>query len=184
MGYDAYIYRVKRKTTSGPYIVDNSSNVNELSRVLSDAWTSFDSQVIDSWCSSGRYWVDSMLQLVPSYLKSKNGDIIIRSAAAYKELCKATKELMNQVQCSWGTIEYALTDRADDGSFRCTPIDGVMVRMDNGTMKQGWNDYEEEFLIPNIEPSSFTAVWEFIQAVFSAADTDWDNEFLLLGGSY
>lgn len=183
MGYDAYFYRVKRKT-SGPCVIDNSSNVNEISELLNNAWNTFDSQVIDSWCSNGRYWVDSISQLVPSYLKSKNGDIIIRSASAYKELCKAVIGLMNQVQIRWGLVEYALTDRADDGSFRCTPVDGVMVRMDDGIMKQGWNDCEEEFLIPNIEPSIFTTVWEFIRAVFNAADTDWETEFLLLGGSY
>ena len=78
-----------------------------------------------------------------------------------------------------------MTDRHDDGSFRCLPLDGVIIQCEDGSTRHIWDEYDDDgFLIPKTSEDQFATIRQFVQAVLLAANTDWDNEFVLLGGSY
>lgn len=189
MGYDAYItryhYTNKQNIT---VIIREDSDINKIVNAIIDNQNLFEYEDIDSWCSNGRYWMDFIYDNIDPSLRAKvdaGQYILIRSAADYAKLAKATIQLMGTTGYQFGKICYAMTDRHDDGSFRCLPIDGVIVQCEDGSVRHIWDEYDDDgLLIPKTCEDQFTTVLQFAQAVLIAANTDWDNEFILLGGSY
>ena len=188
MGYDAYITRYHRTDKPNSVIIHNNSDINKVVDTVINHDGSFESEDIDSWCSSGRYWMDFIYDNIDPSLRTKvdaGQYILIRSAADYAKLAKAAVQLMGTTGYQFGKVCYAMTDRHDDGSFRCLPIDGIIVQCDDGSVRHIWDEYDDDgLLIPKTCEDQFTTVQQFAQAVLIAANTDWDNEFVLLGGSY
>lgn len=188
MGYDAYITRYHRTNESNTIIIHNDSDVNKIVNTIINDHDDFKYEDIDSWCSSGRYWMDFIYDNIdPSLRTTANVGqyILIRSAADYAKLAKATIQLMGTTGYQFGRVCYAMTDRHDDGSFRCFPIDGIIVQCEDNSIRHLWDEYDGDgFLIPKTCEDQFTTVQQFVQAVLIAANTDWNNEFVLLGGSY
>ena len=188
MGYDAYITRYHRINESNTIIIRNDSDINKVINAVIDDYDDFKYEDIDSWCSSGRYWMDFIYDNIDPSLRTKANVgqyILIRSAADYAKLAKATVQLMGTTGYQFGRVCYAMADRHDDGSFRCFPIDGIIVQCEDGSVRHLWDEYDDDgFLIPKTCEDQFTTVQQFVQAVLIAANTDWNNEFVLLGGSY
>ena len=191
MGYDAYITRYhctnKQNIT---VIIREDSDINKIVNAIIDNQNLFEREDIDSWCSSGRYWMDFIYDNIDPSLRTKvdaGQYILIRSATDYAKLAKATIQLMGTTGYQFGKVCYAMNDRHDDGSFRCSPVDGIIVQCEDGSVRHIWDEYgcdDDGFLIPKTSEDQFTTIQQFVQAVLIAADTDWDNEFILLGGSY
>lgn len=188
MGYDACITRYNRTNKPNTVIIHNDSNINEVINAIINDYENFECIDIDSWCSSGRYWMDFIYDNIDPSLRTKvdaGQYILIRSAADYAKLAKATIQLMGTTGYQFGKICYAMTDRHDDGSFRCLPIDGIIVQCEDGSVKHIWDEHDDDgLLIPKTCEDQFITVQQFVQAVLIAANTDWNNEFVLLGGSY
>lgn len=188
MGYDAYITRYHRTNESNTIIIHNDSDVNKIVNTIINDHDDFKYEDIDSWCSNGRYWMDFIYDNIdPSLRTTANVGqyILIRSATDYAKLANATIQLMGTTGYQFGKVCYAMTDRHDDGSFRCFPIDGIIVQCEDGSVRHLWDEYDGDgFLIPKTCEDQFTTVQQFVQAVLIAANTDWNNEFVLLGGSY
>lgn len=189
MGYDAYITRYHRTNKSNSVIIRNdSNNINKVIDTVINHDESFEYEDIDSWCSNGRYWMDFVYDNIDPSLKTKadvGQYIFIRSAADYAKLATVAVQLMETANYQFGKVCYAMTDRHDDGSFRCLPIDGVIVQCEDGSARHIWDEYDDDgFLIPKTCEDQFTTIQQFVRAVLLAANTDWDNEFVLLGGSY
>lgn len=188
MGYDAYITRYHRTNKPNSVIICNDSDINKVVNTVINHDESFEYEDIDSWCSNGRYWMDFIYDNIDPSLRAKvdaGQYILIRSAADYAKLAKTVVQLMGTTGYQFGKICYAMNDRHDDGSFRCSLIDGIIVQCEDGSVKHIWDEYDDDgLLIPKTNEDQFTTVQQFVQAVLIAANTDWDNEFVLLGGSY
>lgn len=186
MGYDAFVYKVKRINKDDSIIIRNETDTQDVLKALSEKWNSFNSVDCGSWCSNGRYWVDFVYDNIDKQLRGKADyqEILIRTPTDYAELCRVTSLLMQTVDYQFSKVLFSMNQREDDGSFKCTPVDGVMVECEDGSIRQVWNEYDDGFLIPNSDATCFTTVWEFVQCVFSAANTNWETEVLLLGGGY
>lgn len=188
MSYDAYITKYSCTNKSNTVIIRGDTPAATAVNNVLDGYDDFDSVDIDSWCSNGRYWVDFIYDNIDPRLRAKvdcGQYIVIHTASDYAQLCEATVRLMETAKYQFGKVVYAMNERHDDGSFRCLPIDGVVVQCEDGSVKHIWDEYDDDgFLIPTTNEDQFTTVQQFVQAVLSAATTDWGNEFLLLGGSY
>ena len=187
MGYDAFVYKVKRINKEDSIIIRDENETQNVLKTLSEKWNTFNYVNCGAWCSNGRHWVDFIYNNIDKRLRGQTDcqEILIRNPADYAELCRVTSLLMRTVDYQFGKVLFSMNQMEDDGSFRCTPVDGVMVECEDGSIKQVWNEYDDDgFLIPNGDSTCFTTVWEFIQCVLSAADTNWETEVLLLGGGY
>lgn len=188
MGYDAYITKYHRINKPNSIVIRNDNDINKVIDTVINHDGSFEYEDIDSWCSNGRYWMDFIYDNIDPSLRSKadcGQYIVIRSAADYAKLAIVTVQLMETAKYQFGKVLYAMSDRHDDGSFRCTLTDGVVVQCEDGSVRHIWDEYDDDgFLVPTTSEDQFTTVQQFVQAVLIAANTDWDNEFVLLGGSY
>ena len=188
MGYDAYITRYHRTNKPNTVIVRNDSDINKVVNTVIENQDNFEYEDIDSWCSNGRYWMDFVYDNIDPSLRTKadvGQYILIRSAADYAKLAVVAVQLMETAGYQFGKAVYAMTDRHDDGSFRCFPLDGVIIQCEDGFTRHIWDEYDDDgFLVPKTSEDQFTTIHQFVQAVLLAANTDWDNEFVLLGGSY
>lgn len=188
MGYDAYITRYHLVNKSNTIIIREDSDINKIVKAIIDNQNMFEYEDIDSWCSNGRYWMDFVYDNIDPSLRTKadvGQYILIRSAADYAKLAIVTAQLMETASYQFGKVVYAMADRHDDGSFRCFPLDGVIIQCEDGSVRHVWDEYDDDgFLIPKTCEDQFTTIQQFVRAVLLAANTDWDNEFILLGGSY
>ena len=158
MGYDAYITRYHRTNKPNTIIIRNDSDINKVVNTVIENQDNFEYEDVDSWCSNGRYWMDFVYDNIDPSLRTKADAgqyILIRSAADYAKLAVVAVQLMETASYQFGKVVYAMADRHDDG-----------------------------FLVPKTSEDQFTTIQQFVQAVLLAANTDWDNEFVLLGGSY
>ena len=188
MGYDAYITRYHRTNKPNTVIIRNDSDINKVVNTVIENQDNFEYEDIDSWCSNGRYWMDFVYDNIDPSLRTKadvGQYILIRSAADYAKLAVVAVQLMEIASYQFGKAVYAMTDRHDDGSFRCFPLDGVIIQCEDGSTRHIWDEYDDDgFLVPKTSEDQFTTIQQFVRAVLLAANTDWDNEFVLLGGSY
>lgn len=188
MGYDAYITRYHLVNKSNTIVIREDSDINKIVKAIIDNQSMFEYEDIDSWCSNGRYWMDFVYDNIDPSLRTKadvGQYILIRSAADYAKLAVVAVQLMETANYQFGKVCYAITDRHDDGSFRCFPIDGVIIQCEDSSARFIWDEYDDDsFLIPKTCEDQFTTIQQFVRAVLLAANTDWDNEFILLGGSY
>ena len=187
MGYDAYITRYHRTNKPNTVIIRNDSDIKKVVNAVIEDYDNFEYEDIDSWCSSGRHWMDFVYDNIDPSLRTKadaGNYILIRSAADYAKLAIVAVQLMETAGYQFGNITYAITEYRDDGSFRCLPADGIIVQGEDGSTQHIWSDDGESLLLPKTSEDQFTAIQQFVRAVLLAANTDWNNEFVLLGGSY
>lgn len=183
-----YLTKYNRNVKTDLYITDNMTAKDTI-RTINENYTKLSKTDIFIIGSMGRFCMDFIYENFENKsLCHNNGypHIVIRSFTDYTKLCNATLKLLDEYKYHFADVEYAVVDRQEDGSFRCIPVEGIIISFDNGLTKQIFNDCENRNVMvsENIDNEQYDTVQQFVKAVLSASNTDWKNEFLVLGGEW
>lgn len=183
-----YLTKYNRNVKTDLYITDNMTAKDTI-RTINENYTKLSKTDIFIIGSMGRFCMDFIYENFENKsLCHNNGypHIVIRSFADYAKLCNATLKLLDKYKYHFADVEYAVVDRQEDGSFRCIPVEGIIISFDNGLTKQIFNDCENGNVMvsENVDNEQYDTVQQFVKAVLSASNTDWKNEFLVLGGEW
>lgn len=188
MSYNMHLTKYSRNIKTDLYFTDNMTT-KDIIRTINENYTKLDEIDIFVRGSMGRFCMDFIYEnFEDKSLCYSNGypHIVIRSFSDYTKLCNATLKLLDKYKYHFADVEYAVIDRQEDGSFRCIPVEGIIISLDNGLTKQISNDCEDGNIIvsEDVDNEQYDIVQQFVKAVLSASNTDWKNEFLVLGGEW